>query len=185
MDAISEWISDMPESGNTSNLIEEYSKTLSINLIDREFADLGGKETNIPFQSYDTIKIATLIGIAIILAYALPKIALFRWLVCDTEKEKPQKLPTVLMTAPSLDLDQKTKEENRLTAVPGVEGVQSITEGMRVLTVEDEDRYPDDPEVNEENRDPTAMKEEIPKWVRQSGRMRKIVSLEGNSHHHY
>ena len=89
------------------------------------------------------------------------------------------------MTAPSPDLDQKTKEENRLTTVPGVEGVQSITQGMRVLTVKDEDRHPDVPEVNEENRDPTAMKEEIPMWVRQSGRMRKIVSLEGNSHHHY
>ena len=71
MDAISERMKDMSESGNTSDLIQEYSKMLSINLIDREFADLVGKEKNLKwfyelFESYDGIKIAALIGIALL-----------------------------------------------------------------------------------------------------------------------
>ena len=205
MDAISEWMRDMSESKNTSDLIQEYSKMLSINLIDREFGDIVTEGKN-P-KCCDAMKIAAVIGIGLILAYALMKIALFWWFVYDARKEKPsKKWPTVLMTdGASIDLDPNTTKvnsvpkvtkENRIPTVPGEDGVQSITKQMRVLTVTGEERHPN---VTEENRDSTvtgedrnpeeimdpASMKEIPKWVRQNGRMRKILNLEGNSHHHY
>ena len=150
MDAISEWISDMPKSGNTSNLIEEYSKTLSINLIDREFGDIVTEGKN-P-KCCDAMKIAAVIGIGLILAYALMKIALFWWFVYDARKEKPsKKWPTVLMTdGASIDLDPNTTKvdsapkvtkENRVPTIPGEDGVQSFKNEMRVLTVTGEERH--------------------------------------------
>ena len=89
-------------------------------------------------------------------------------------------------------LKPKVTKENRVPTVPGEDGVQSITKEMRVLTVTGEERHPN---VTEEKRDSTVTGEDrnpeeimdptSMKWVRQNGRMRKILNLEGNSHHHY